>query len=80
VTEDFAFDPRDDGSEPVDDSHIPAEQRALLHVIAAVVGVLEGASNEGLRLDVEHDRQTIASSTVITALQEMRSQGLTFGR
>jgi hypothetical protein len=45
-----------------------------------VVGVLEGASNEGLRLDVEHDRQTIASSTVITALQEMRSQGLTFGR
>jgi hypothetical protein len=74
-----AYDPRDDGSEPVDDSHIPPEQRALLHVIASVVGVLAQASDEGLRLDVEHDRQTIASKSVITALGEMRAQGLTLG-
>jgi hypothetical protein len=74
-----AFDPRADGSEPVDDAHIPPEQRALLHVMATVVGVLEEASGQGLRLDVEHDRQTIASKAVVAALGEMRAQGLTLG-
>jgi hypothetical protein len=74
-----AFDPRADGSEPVDDSHIPPEQRALLHVIGCVVAVLGDASDDGLRLDVEHDRQTIASRAVIAALGEMRAQGLRLG-
>lgn len=74
-----AYDPRHDDSAPVDDSDIPAEHRALLHVIASVVGVLENASNAGLRLDVEHDRQTMASQVVGAAINEMRAQGLSLG-
>jgi hypothetical protein len=73
-----AYDPRDDGSEPYDDSHIPPTHKALLHVIASVVGVLEEASGEDLRLDVEHDRQTIASKAVSAVMHEARTQGLVF--
>ncbi|MCX4460694.1 hypothetical protein OOK58_53970 [Streptomyces sp. NBC_01728] len=52
---------------------------ALLHVIGSVVAVLGDASDDGLCLDVEHDRQTIASRAVITAIGEMRAQGLRIG-
>ncbi|MET9528206.1 hypothetical protein [Streptomyces coeruleorubidus] len=72
------YDPRYDGTERPDDSGIPANQRALLMVIAEVVGVLEEASEQGLRLDVEQDRQTIAAKAVGGTMQMARTLGLTF--
>lgn len=70
------FDPRYDGTQRPDDSHLTANQRAVLMLAAEVVGVLEEASKEGLRLDVEVDRQTIATRAVGSTLQAARELGV----
>lgn len=70
------FDPRRDGTEPVDDAAVPLERRAPLNVIATVADLLQEASDQGFRLDVEKDRHHIAQAAVAAAITEMKAQGV----